>query len=92
MSQENLPRATPKFSGEIKKVITDSTPEKLLAPKAPTDAPNILLIMLDDVGFGSFGNFGGPVRHQVSTKSLHRVCVTTSFIQPHFALRRELLC
>ena len=61
MSQENLPRATPKFSGEIKKVITDSTPEKLLAPKAPTDAPNILLIMLDDVGFGSFGNFGGPV-------------------------------
>ncbi len=49
------------FSGEIKKVITDSTPEKLEAPKAPTDAPNILLIMLDDVGFGSFGNFGGPV-------------------------------
>ena len=61
MSQKKLPRATPKFSGEIKKVITDSTPEKLLAPKAPADAPNILLIMLDDVGFGSFGNFGGPV-------------------------------
>ena len=61
MSQQNLPRPTPKFSGEIKKVITDSKPEKLLAPKAPADAPNILLIMLDDVGFGSFGNFGGPV-------------------------------
>ena len=61
MSQQNLPHATPKFSGEIKKVITDSKPEKLVAPKAPTDAPNILLIMLDDVGFGSFGNFGGPV-------------------------------
>ena len=61
MSQKKLPRATPKFSGEIKKVITDSTPEKLLAPKAPADTPNILLIMLDDVGFGSFGNFGGPV-------------------------------
>ncbi|GBL21136.1 uncharacterized sulfatase PB10D8.02c [Acidimicrobiaceae bacterium] len=61
MSRLDLPNATPKFSGEIKKVITDSTPEKLLAPKAPDDAPNILLIMLDDVGFGSFGNFGGPV-------------------------------
>jgi len=61
VSHVNLPRATPKFSGEIKKVITDSTPEKLHAPKAPADAPNILLIMLDDVGFGSFGNFGGPV-------------------------------
>ncbi len=61
MSRKNLPRATPKFSGEIKKVITDSTPEKLEAPRATTDAPNILLIMLDDVGFGSFANFGGPV-------------------------------
>jgi arylsulfatase len=61
VSQQNLPRATPKFSGEIKKVITDSKPEKLVASKAPKDAPNILLIMLDDVGFGSFGNFGGPV-------------------------------
>ena len=72
MSQKKLPRATPKFSGEIKKVITDSTPEKLLAPKAPADAPNILLIMLDDVGFGSFGNFGGPV----TTPGLDKVANT----------------
>ena len=58
---KNLPLATKGFLGKISKVITQSTPEKLVAPQAPNGAPNILLIMLDDVGFGSFGNFGGPV-------------------------------
>ncbi len=54
---KNLPLATKGFLGKISKVITQSTPEKLVAPQAPNGAPNILLIMLDDVGFGSFGNF-----------------------------------
>ncbi len=56
-----LPHSTPPFDGKISKLIPQSTPKKLTAPQAPQDAPNILLIMLDDVGFGSFGNFGGPV-------------------------------
>ena len=56
-----LPHSTPKFDGKISKTIPQSTPKKLTAPQAPHGAPNILLIMLDDVGFGSFGNFGGPV-------------------------------
>ena len=58
---KNLPSSTPRFDGKISKLIPQSTPKKLTAPQAPKDAPNILLIMLDDVGFGSFGNFGGPV-------------------------------
>ena len=58
---KNLPRSTPNFEGKISKTIPQSTPRKLTNPQAPHDAPNILLIMLDDVGFGSFGNFGGPV-------------------------------
>ncbi len=56
-----LPHSTPPFDGKISKLIPQSTPKKLTAPQAPQDAPNVLLIMLDDVGFGSFGNFGGPV-------------------------------
>ena len=39
----------------------ESTPRKLDAPRAPAGAPHVLVIMLDDVGFGSFGTFGGPV-------------------------------
>jgi len=30
-------------------------------PKAPAGAPNVLLIMTDDVGFGASSTFGGPV-------------------------------
>jgi arylsulfatase len=31
------------------------------SPTAPKDAPNVLLIMTDDVGFGSSSTFGGPI-------------------------------
>jgi arylsulfatase len=31
-------------------------------PQAPAGAPNVLLIMTDDVGFGASSTFGGPVR------------------------------
>jgi len=31
------------------------------APQAPAGAPNVLLIMTDDVGFGASSTFGGPV-------------------------------
>ena len=58
---KKLPNSTPKFEGKIAKLIPQSTPRKLTNPQAPQSAPNILLIMLDDVGFGSFANFGGPV-------------------------------
>jgi len=30
-------------------------------PKAPRGAPNVLLIMTDDVGFGASSTFGGPI-------------------------------
>ena len=61
MSSESLPLSTPEFTGHIERFITDSTPRKLTTPKAPKGAPNVLLILLDDVGFGSFAGVGGPV-------------------------------
>jgi arylsulfatase len=69
---QKLPKSTPAFGGDISRIITDSTPQKLNAPTAPEGAPNILLIMLDDVGFGSFGNFGGPV----TTPGLDKIATT----------------
>ncbi|OCC25600.1 arylsulfatase [Croceicoccus estronivorus] len=30
-------------------------------PTAPKNAPNVILILLDDVGFGAAGAFGGPI-------------------------------
>jgi arylsulfatase len=58
---KKLPLATPKFAGKAERLITHSTPSKLGRNSAPEGAPNIVLILLDDVGFGSFGTFGGPV-------------------------------
>lgn len=31
------------------------------APQAPKGAPNVVVILLDDVGFGAAGTFGGPI-------------------------------
>ena len=57
----NVPFGTPSFSGRAERLIKDSHPRKLDEKRAPSGAPNVLVIMLDDVGFGSFGTFGGPV-------------------------------
>ena len=57
----SLPRSTPPFDGRIERLIDDSTPAKLRSDRAPAGSPNVLLIMLDDVGFGSCGTFGGPI-------------------------------
>jgi arylsulfatase len=57
----SLPRATTPFAGKIGRLTPDSEGAPVPQVKAPVDAPNILVIILDDVGFGSFGTFGGPV-------------------------------
>jgi hypothetical protein len=79
---KKLPLATPKFAGKAERLITHSTPSKLGRNSAPEGAPNIVLILLDDVGFGSFGTFGGPVPTPlIALPAL--VFVTTNFIPLH---------
>ena len=52
------------FAGKIALDIRDSVPdwEPFLAPKAPAEAPNVVFIVWDDVGYGTMESFGGPVR------------------------------
>ncbi|MFT3882914.1 MAG: arylsulfatase [Gemmatales bacterium] len=56
-----LPKPDPEFKGKIGKTYKDSTPNFPMPVKAPKGSPNVLLIMLDDVGFGMCSTFGGPV-------------------------------
>ncbi len=56
-----LPRADPEFNGKIGATYKDSTPSYPLPVTAPKGSPNVLLILLDDVGFGMCSTFGGPV-------------------------------
>ena len=48
-----LPRPQPPFQGKIGRTATESTPDFPKGIEAPKDAPNILLILTDDVGFGA---------------------------------------
>ena len=57
----SLPRATPPYLGQTERLIDDSTAAPMQRDPDRTTGPNVLLIMLDDVGFGSFEAFGGPV-------------------------------
>ena len=52
-----------RFKGVINVDIRDSVPDwaPFEAPKAPEGAPNVLYIVLDDVGFSVLGSYGGPV-------------------------------
>src|SRR3546814_6161143 len=45
----------------MKPALDQSTPVWSQLVKAPQDAPNILLVMTDDVGFGASSTFGGPI-------------------------------
>jgi arylsulfatase A-like enzyme len=57
-----FPQADFHFPGEIGRTITDSDPAQFPKPaQAPKGAPNILLILIDDAGFGQFSTFGGGV-------------------------------
>ena len=57
----DLPHPSSPFEGRVERLLADSEPRRLRAPSPPGHAPNVLLILLDDVGFGSFSTFGGPV-------------------------------
>ncbi len=56
-----LPQPDPAFTGKIGTTYKDSTPSYPQPIKAAPGSPNVLLILLDDVGFGMCSTFGGPV-------------------------------
>lgn len=56
-----LPEPLQPFNGSIEERAADSTPSFPHAAAPPAGAPNVLLVMLDDVGFGASSAFGGPI-------------------------------
>ncbi len=60
-AQEALPRTEPSFKGHVGLTPKDSKLDFPQEVKAPKGAPNILLILTDDVGFAASSTFGGPV-------------------------------
>jgi len=61
-AQSVLPQPQPPFQGKIGRTAKDSTPDFPKGVEAPKGAPNVLLILMDDVGFGASSPFGGPIQ------------------------------
>jgi Sulfatase len=66
-----LPIRRPPFQGVTNRTLGGSEPDwNFVAPiPAPEGAPNVLLVMTDDAGFGNPSTFGGPI----STPTLDRL-------------------
>jgi arylsulfatase A-like enzyme len=83
-----LPRPDFRFPGEVGRTYLDSDPAQFPKPvKAPDGAPNILLILIDDCGFGQYGTFGGgipsPTMDRLAAEGLRYNCFhTTALCSP----------
>ena len=69
-AQEVLPKSEQAFTdARIGRTYKDSKPGTISLTKAPAGAPNILIVLIDDSGFGQWGTFGG----QTATPNLDRL-------------------
>jgi arylsulfatase len=69
ISGDQLPPPSPKFGGKIADTVQASKPYWPPRVVPPKGAPNVLLIMTDDAGFGVSSTFGGVI----PTPALDRV-------------------
>jgi arylsulfatase A-like enzyme len=57
-----LPKPDFEFRGKVSRTYKESDPPEFPQPaKAPAGAPNVVLILLDDSGFGQYSTFGGGI-------------------------------
>lgn len=54
-------RAVEPFGGTIGRTVADSTPHWPARPRPPAGAPNVVVILIDDLGFSHFGCFGSTI-------------------------------
>ncbi len=66
-----LPIPDRNFGGTMGRTVDQSVPDwsMIPGPRAPDGAPNVLVVLVDDAGFGNPDTFGGPI----STPALTRV-------------------
>jgi arylsulfatase len=63
-----IPRPDTPFQGVARRTLAGSKPDYPKPVKAPRDAPNVLLVLVDDAGFGNPSTFGGPCQTPTLTR------------------------
>ena len=56
-----LPLAEPSYPAVTEVDARKATPPARFEVKAPDGAPNVLIVLIDDIGFGHASTFGGPI-------------------------------
>jgi len=62
LDRTTLPIAEPDYPRSTVLDARDTKPPPRFEVKAPQGAPNVLIVLVDDMGFGMPSAFGGPVR------------------------------
>jgi arylsulfatase len=78
-AQISLPQQSPAFAGVAEEDHARSTPDWPKLVTAPKGAPNVLLVLLDDVGFGATSITGGPVSAPALERLAHAGLVYNNF-------------
>ena len=62
--RSTLPIRRETFAGVANRTLDGSKPDWNLIghPMPPEGAPNVLLVLIDDAGFGNPSTFGGPIQ------------------------------
>ena len=65
-----LPLPQRSFGGTIGRTMAESVGDWTIVPgpKAPDGAPNVLIVLIDDAGFGGPDTFGGAIRTPALTR------------------------
>ncbi len=61
-AQSVLPLPDPAFRGVMKRTLEGSKPDYPPPIRPPDGAPNVVIVLIDDAGFGNPATFGGPSR------------------------------
>ncbi|WP_165251909.1 arylsulfatase [Paludisphaera soli] len=65
---DDIPRPDPAFQGVARRTLDGSKPAFPVPSGAAAKAPNVLLVLVDDAGFGNPSTFGGPCQTPTLSK------------------------
>ena len=68
LDRTKLPIRRAPFAGVANRTLHGSVPDWDLIGhvKPPPGAPNVLVVLIDDAGFGNPATFGGPIAHRTT--------------------------